>query len=171
MKSCTTRATIQGYATRGFFVRVAGAVYPRSLGCGVGLWQHRWRSTHVRDGSYSNQPDSCLASGRQESVGNLPLPRERFLGRTRLNRQWCIQWQFTWFSEKPVRGRCRIVRQLRTAAGAGQNQTLATGRVGPVRCSRCWPSDFCRKSRRCRYMAYRRGRWIVAVFSPPDGRP
>ena len=43
-----------GYATRGFFVRVAGNRLSRNLGCEVGLWQHSWGDARIPDRSCSD---------------------------------------------------------------------------------------------------------------------
>ena len=101
------------YATKGFLVRVAGAVYPGVWNVASAFGSIDGEARTYVTARIPTNPTLALRAGGKKVWGTFPFHESAFLGGPGLTGSGASDGKCTWLSEKPIRRRHRTVWQFR----------------------------------------------------------
>ena len=156
-----------GYATRGVLVRVAGAVYPEVWDVESAFGSLDGEARTYVTAPIPTSPTLALRAGGKKVWGTFPFHESAFLGGPGLTGSAHVSnGNVRGFRKNRFAGDTALYGNSELRLVLAKIKLLVPGELGLFGAADAGRVIYDKGSRRCRYMAHRGWRWIVAVFSP-----
>ena len=149
---------------------MAGAVYPGAWDVESAFGSIDGETRAYLTAPIPTNPTLALRAGGKKVWGTFPFHESAFLGGPGLTGGDISNGSLRGFRKNRFAGDAALYGNSELRLVLAKIKLLVPGELGLFGAADAGQSNLRRGSRRCRYMAHRSRRWIVAIFSPaPTG--